>query len=326
MYLYCGENRQDPATIVRLERQAEQAGIAVVKVFDSHGLRVMDKMSEGRPHNGCIIEASPIPQLPLKSLGAVVEEPARGFNVARAHQSLEEAQINGISDFIESSFPPNRKPFFLLLDQIQDPGNLGAILRSAAFLGVNAVGMTSTNSASLTSTAIKAAAGASEVLNLFNVVSILDFLTRSKEEGWVIYAAVAPTSRPRQSKHLMLDRLDSYDPLSTTPTILVVGSEGEGLTNKTKRMADYEVSIPNHSENPLMDSLNVSVATGILCSAFLKKQHTDGKFDNLFEINEDVSEDIIEDKSEDIVEDQSEDIVEDKPEDTPEDKPDVLII
>ncbi|OTA95099.1 hypothetical protein M434DRAFT_394154 [Hypoxylon sp. CO27-5] len=290
LYLYCGENRRDASRVTGLERKAEKAGVPVTKVMDSDGLRMMDKMSEGRPHNGCILEASPLPQLPVKSLGSVTEEPTSGFNVTLAYQSSEEAQVNGTSNFIKTDLPPNRKPFVLLLDGIQDPGNLGAILRSAAFLGVNAVGITKGHSATLTSVALKASAGASEVIKLFSTDSILDFLTRSKEEGWLVYAAVAPTDRPRGGKHVTLDRIDSYDPLSNSPTILVIGSEGEGLTGKTRRMADYEVSIPNQSGLTIVDSLNVSVATGILCSAFLKKQHAGGEFDKVIEPQDDESQ------------------------------------
>ncbi|KAI1416093.1 hypothetical protein F5Y13DRAFT_154556 [Hypoxylon sp. FL1857] len=290
LYLYCGENRKDESRITGLEKKAEQAGVPVTKVTDSDGLRMMDKMSEGRPHNGCILEASPLPQLPVKSLSILTEEPTSGFVVTLAHQSSEEAHVNGISNFIEYDLPPNRKPFVLLLDGIQDPGNLGAILRSAAFLGVNAVAITKGYSATLTSVALKASAGASEVVKLFSVDSVLDFLTRSKEEGWLVYAAVAPTDRPRGGKHVTLDRVDSYDPLSISPTILVIGSEGEGLTGRTRRMADYEVSIPNRSGFPIVESLNVSVATGILCSAFLKKQHTGGEFDKVIEPQEDESQ------------------------------------
>ncbi|KAI0881701.1 Alpha/beta knot methyltransferase [Annulohypoxylon maeteangense] len=287
LYLYCGENRQDISQTAGLERQATRAGIPVVQVIDSDGLRRMDKMSEGRPHNGCILEASPLPQLPVKHLGALAE---KGFHVMLNHQSVEEAQINGTDDFIRCDLPANRKPFILLLDRIQDPGNLGSILRTAAFLGVNAIGITKGHSATLNSIASKASAGASEVMKLFSVDSILNFLTRSKENDWVVYAAVAPTGRPKGGKHLFLDRVDTYDPLSTSPTILVVGSEGEGLTKDTRRLADYEVSIPNNANSPLVESLNVGVATGILCSAFLKNQHSGGQFDKILEINEKESE------------------------------------
>ncbi|KAI0108514.1 hypothetical protein F4814DRAFT_428316 [Daldinia grandis] len=290
LYVYYGDSAQLASRIVGLERKATQAGIPITKVEGTAGLRMMDKMSEGRPHNGFILEASPLPQLPVRSLGPLTEEPARGFTLELAHQTAEEAQVNGTSNFVKYVLPPNRNPFVLLLDSIQDPGNLGAILRSAAFLGVNAIGITKGHSATLNSIAVKASAGASEITQLFSIGSICDFLTKSKEAGWVVYAAVAPTGRPRESKNITLDRLGTYDPLSSEPTILVVGSEGEGLDKKTRRIADFEISIPNHSGSTMVDSLNVSVATAIICSAFLKNQHTGGAFDKVIGVKDDESD------------------------------------
>ncbi|KAI6089952.1 Alpha/beta knot methyltransferase [Hypoxylon rubiginosum] len=291
LYLYCGENRQKISQIAGLETWANRCGVLITKVEDRDGLRMMDKMSDGRPHNGCVLEASPLPQLPLKALGAVSEDPAKpGFSLELAHQSREEAQVNGAPDFIKTQLPAGRRPFVLLLDKILDPGNLGAILRSAAFLGVNAVAITKGSSATITSVALKASAGASEVLTIFSVNSTIDFLTRSKESGWMVYAAV-PSFRSGGNKQLTLDRVESFDPLSVHPTILVVGSEGEGLEKRVRRTADYEVSIPNNSGLNMVDSLNVSVAAGVLCTSFLKKQYSESKFDeNVLEAQEDESQ------------------------------------
>ncbi|KAI2625619.1 hypothetical protein GGR54DRAFT_592396 [Hypoxylon sp. NC1633] len=291
LYLYCGEHRRQVSLDESLERRATQVGVPIIKVTNNEGLRMMDKMSESRPHNSIVLEASAIPQLPLKALGPAVEEPSPGFDLELAHQSIEEAEVNGTSDFFECPLPPGRKPFVLLLDSIQDPGNLGAIVRSAMFLGVNAIVTTKRNSASMTSVAVKASSGASEVMKMFSIDSTLDFINRSKELGWVVYAAVAPASRPRGSKHITLDRVDSYDPLSTDPTILVIGSEGEGLTKPTRRLADFEVSIPNNARSGVVDSLNVSAATAILCSAFLKKQFSSSKFDKILEEKDDDEDD-----------------------------------
>ncbi|KAI4866764.1 hypothetical protein F4820DRAFT_416064 [Hypoxylon rubiginosum] len=290
LYLYCGENRQKISQTTGLETLANRCGVPITKVEDRDGLRMMDKMSEARPHNGCVLEASPLPQLPLKALGVVSEDPTNpGFSLELAHQSSEEAQVNGSPEFIKTQLPSGRQPFILLLDKILDPGNLGAILRSAAFLGVNAVAITKGSSATITSIAVKASAGASEVLTLFSINSTIDFLTRSKESGWMVYAAV-PSLRFGGNKQLTLDRVESYDPLSVHPTILVVGSEGEGLEKRVRRTADYEVSIPNHSGFTMVDSLNVSVATGVLCSSFLKKQYSESKFDKVLEVQEDESQ------------------------------------
>ncbi|KAI1133301.1 RNA methyltransferase [Nemania abortiva] len=287
LYIYSGDDRRNLSQDDMLAKLAQQKGVEVVKV-PNDGLRMMDKMSGGRPHNGCVLEASSLPQLPLKALGPVSEDPKKpGFQVEMAHQSSEEAKINGTSDFVSYQLPKGRNPFILLLDGILDPGNLGAILRTAAFLGVNGIAITKDSSATLTAVALKASAGASEVATLFSVSSTLDFLTRSKENGWLVYAAVPATKRSKGNSHLTVDRVETYDPLSLQPTVLVIGSEGEGLTKPVRRQADHEVSIPSPAGGFLsvVDSLNVSVATGILCSAFLKKQSS-----GLIEIEEEPSE------------------------------------
>ncbi|KAI0451701.1 RNA methyltransferase [Xylaria acuta] len=284
LYIYNGDDRRNVSQDDMLANLARQKGIEVNKV-PNDGLRMMDKMSGGRPHNGCVLEASPLPRLPLKALGPLSEDPGRpGFHLELSHQSSEEAEINGTSDFVSYQLPKERNPFVLLLDGILDPGNLGAILRTAAFLGVNGIAITNGSSAPLTAVALKASAGASEVMTLFSVNSTVDFLARSKENGWVVYAAVPSTKRSKGNSHLTVDRVETYDPLSSQPTVLVIGSEGEGLTKPVRRQADHEVSIPSPSSGFLnvVDSLNVSVATGILCSAFLKKQ-TSG----MIEIEED---------------------------------------
>ncbi|KAK8069567.1 hypothetical protein PG994_006183 [Apiospora phragmitis] len=269
---------------IHLEKLAMAKDIRVQKIRDRDGLRSMDKMAGGRPHNGCVLEASPLPQLPLKALGPLSEDPDKpGFGVELTHQSAEDAAINGSPDFIPYRGPRDRKPFILLLDGILDPGNLGAILRTAGFLGVTGVAITKHSSASLTPVALKASAGASEVIPLYSVDSTLGFIELSKEAGWMIYAAVAAGPRSRGNSHLTLERLESYDPLSSQPAILMVGSEGEGLGKPVRRAADFEVSIPGAAGLlSTVDSLNVSVATGILCSSFLKKSQG-------FEIQEEAS-------------------------------------
>lgn len=273
-YVYSGEDRQTLSQDEGLLRLAKSREIECVTVQGQQGLRMLDKMSAGRPHNGCILEASPLPQIPVKGLGVTAEEGDRqGFYLELAHQSAEETLVNGSSAFVTYDLPPGRHPLVLLLDGILDPGNLGAILRSAAFLGVNAVAITKDSSAGLTPVALKASAGAAEVMTLFSVKTTLSFLEQSKESGWMVYAAVPSTSRMRNNSHLTLDRVESYDPLSSQPTILVIGSEGEGLAKQVRRVSDHEVSIPSASGLfDAVDSLNASVATALLCQSFLKKQ------------------------------------------------------
>ncbi|KAI2630144.1 RNA methyltransferase [Xylaria nigripes] len=267
LYIYSGDGRQKESEDGALERLAQLKNVKIRKISNKD-LRMMDKMAEGRPHNGCVLEASPLPQLPVKALGELSTDTPR-FRVELDHQSKEDEKINGAPDFIKYQSFKNRKPLVLLLDGILDPGNLGGILRTAAFLGINEVAITNHSSAPLTAVSLKASSGASEALTLLSVNSPVDFLTKSRHNGWVVYAAVPSASKG--NSHMTVDRIESYDPLASQPTILVIGSEGKGISKQVRRSADHEVSIPSLALHPEIDSLNVSVATGIICAAFVKK-------------------------------------------------------
>ncbi|KAL2071564.1 hypothetical protein VTL71DRAFT_12799 [Oculimacula yallundae] len=270
LYIYNGENRLEESRDERLKRLAKQNGIEVVRVGNDW-IRLLDKMSGGRPHNGYILEASPLPRLPVTHLGEYKSNNGEeGFEIALDHQSREEAAINGTSNFIRTTATQTgRKPLVLLLDGIVDPGNMGGIIRTASFLGVSAIAISNRNSAPMTPVTLKASAGASENITLFSVSKPAGFLVDSKAAGWKVYAAVAPTQNHygaiRQS--VSTDELD--DPLSEAPSILMLGGEGDGLRGLLKSKADVELYIQGSGQAFNVDSLNVSVAAGILCNSFL---------------------------------------------------------
>ncbi|TKA69137.1 hypothetical protein B0A49_06316 [Cryomyces minteri] len=110
---------------------------------------------------GCILETSPLPRLPIQSLGRALLDTSE-FQVALTHQSAEEKAVNGTDTVVPYSSQGWRYPFVLLLDGIVDPGNMGAILRTAYYLGVDAVAISKRTSAPLSPVALKAAAGAAE--------------------------------------------------------------------------------------------------------------------------------------------------------------------
>jgi 21S rRNA (GM2251-2'-O)-methyltransferase len=272
LYIYTGENREDIDQDARLEMLAKRNGVEVVRA-GNEWLRVMDKMSGGRPHNGYILEASPLPRLPVTGLGELMTVDAQdGFEVSIEYQSKEEAEVNGTSNFV--NIQRNRhgkKPLVLLLDSIMDPGNLGGILRTAAFLGVTAIAISARNSASFTPVVLKASAGASEDVTLFTVKNPAGFVGNSKKAGWKVFAAVAPAEKhdPARPAPISTEQLD--DPLSEDPCILMLGSEGEGLRWNLRSKADVDLYIEGSRQSHNVDSLNVSVAAGILCSSFLKR-------------------------------------------------------
>ncbi|TLD06039.1 uncharacterized protein PgNI_08593 [Pyricularia grisea] len=268
LYIYDGLNRSRNPNDVVIEKLAEKRGVKVTKLGEGHQ-RLMSKMSEGRPHNNFVLEASPVPQPPIEALGPLSGEASRpGFEVSLGHQTAEDLEINGSSNFVETE-GGRHQPLVLLLDRILDPGNLGNILRTASFLGVSAVVISQRNSATLTPVALKAAAGASETLPLFACENPAGFLHNSKEAGWKVYAAVAPSRSRKESEQDVYD-IEDLDPLATNPCLLVVGSEGDGLPTMIKTKSDHTVTIPNSSGAHTIDSLNVSVATGLLCGAFLR--------------------------------------------------------
>ncbi len=142
-----------------------------------------------------------------------------------------------------------KKPNFLLaLDQIQDPQNFGSIIRTAAFMGVQGVVYTKHHSAHLTAVAIKAAAGGVEWVPLVQITNLSTAMERIKENGfWVVGGDDKGE-----------DILTSVD--FTYPTLIVIGSEGEGLRRLVKEKCDHLVAIPQMGA---ISSLNASVATGI---------------------------------------------------------------
>jgi 21S rRNA (GM2251-2'-O)-methyltransferase len=272
LYIYSGENRENADRDAAMERLAKRNDVSIVQV-DQNGIRLMDKMSGGRPHNGYVLETSPLPRLPVTGLGELTAQDGKeGFTVSVDYQSREEAAVNGTENFIPlARSASGRKPFVLLLDSIVDPGNLGGIIRTASFLGVSAIAISTRNSASFTPVVLKASAGASENVVLFSVNKPAGFIADSKLNGWKAYAAVAPSGKRDSSMPPSITTDDLDNPLADEPCILMLGNEGEGLRWNLRSKADIELAIQGSTNAGGVDSLNVSVATGILCTAFLRQ-------------------------------------------------------
>ena len=140
-------------------------------------------------------------------------------------------------------------PLVLVLDNITDPRNFGACLRTANAAGVDVVIVPKRNSAPLSAVAMKTAQGGAEDLFIVQVTNLARTLTWLKEQGVWLFGADADGDEVWQS-------LDSV-----TATALVMGSEGRGLRRLTRSLCDKLVSIPMLGK---VESLNVSVASGIL--------------------------------------------------------------
>ena len=142
---------------------------------------------------------------------------------------------------------------------------------------MDAVAISNHNSASLTPVALKASAGASEIVPLVTLSHPRAFLEESLSNGWKFYGAVTKTTSVNEGQTaLSLTDLDT--PARDHPCIIGLGGEGEGLSKTLQRKADFLLSIEGQGKRvDHVDSLNVSVAAGLLCEAFLRKPMKESK-------------------------------------------------
>ena len=162
-----------------------------------------------------------------------------------------------VSDILNLAAEKGEKPFVVVLDGVEDPHNLGSIIRSADCAGAHGVILGKHRSAPVTAAAVKASAGASEHMKIARVVNISAALEELKAAGlWIAGADMGGQSM--------------YDQDMTGAFALVIGNEGEGLSRLVRERCDYLVSIPMNGH---VDSLNAGVAAGIL---LFEKKHQDG--------------------------------------------------
>ncbi|KAK4503949.1 hypothetical protein PRZ48_004864 [Zasmidium cellare] len=239
--------------------------------------KLLNRMSDGRPHNGVLLEASKLPTPPVLSLGKPISRDST-IPLNLAQQSAEDAEINGTPETIHSVANSWRHPLIVLLDGITDPGNLGNILRTCHFYGVDAVAVATNTCANLSSAVLaKASSGACEAVRLLSLPQPSNFAYESARNGWKIYASVAPTPDVvSQSTHLTTASVATASPLAKHPCILMLGAEGEGLRENLRNRAHATVSIERGKKikgtpDVGVDSINVGVAAGVLMDAFLRK-------------------------------------------------------
>ncbi|MDD5460936.1 MAG: 23S rRNA (guanosine(2251)-2'-O)-methyltransferase RlmB [Methylococcales bacterium] len=146
---------------------------------------------------------------------------------------------------------------FLVLDNVQDPHNLGACLRTADATGVHGVIITKDNATRITPTVCKVASGAAETVPVYQVTNLSRTLRWLKSEGLWIMGAAGETAQT------------FYKADFTVPVALVVGAEGKGLRRLTKEQCDVLVSVPMLGQ---VESLNLSVATGVLLYEVLRQR------------------------------------------------------
>ncbi|KAK3678880.1 hypothetical protein LTR78_001333 [Recurvomyces mirabilis] len=282
--LHLQQRSTAPNSILRM---AEKAKIPIDR---NASVRFLDTVSDNRPHNGVVLDASRLPAPPVLALGKPdVKTGAIGLTLDR--QSAEDVLINGSSASLDLPAPSQagRHPFIIMLDGILDEGNLGSIMRTAHFYGADAVAIATATCASINSPIVaKASSGACEAVKLLGLPKPSSFVLDSAKAGWRVYAAVAPGDEgsggapgDRKQMRVSTREVARESPLRDKPVILMLGAEGEGLRANLVNKAHCLISIERGAVGDGVvdvgvDSLNVGVAAGVLMEAFLRTSKEPG--------------------------------------------------
>ncbi len=223
--------RAQRVTAIRVSPRADDRLTALVRMAEAQGIPVrraqgdeLDRFAKGGAHQGVVAD-------------------------------VQESASVGVEDLVIGA---SGAPLIVVLDQIEDPHNVGAILRTADAAGCDGVVRQSRHAARLDGAAAKASAGALAHVKIAEVVNIARALEDLKQVGvWTVGLAG--------------DAQKSYDELDLTlPTALVVGAEGTGLRRLVRDRCDWLVSIPMAGH---VQSLNVSVAAGIALFEARRQRH-----------------------------------------------------
>lgn len=218
--LYILDGSQD-GPIMTIKREAKKQDV-MIKYVDKERL---DQLSETGKHQGVIAVAA----------------------------AYEYAQVE---DMLALAREKNEPPFLFLLDNIEDPHNLGAIIRTANLAGAHGVIIPKNRAVGLTATVARTSAGALNYTPVAKVTNMAKTIESLKEEGlWFVCADMGGTR--------MYD-LDLKGPIG-----LVIGNEGDGVSRLVRESCDYVASIPMKGD---IDSLNASVAAGVLAFEIVRQR------------------------------------------------------
>ena len=178
----------------------------------------------------------------------------------RAHQGVI-AQVaayeySTVEEILARAEEKGEPPFLILLDNVEDPHNLGAIIRTANLAGAHGVIIPKRRAVGLTSTVAKTSAGAINYTPVAQVTNIVRTIEELKEKGiWFVCADMGGETM--------------YDLDLTGPMGLVIGNEGEGVSRLVREACDFTASIPMKGD---IDSLNASVAAGVLAYEIVRQR------------------------------------------------------
>jgi 23S rRNA (guanosine2251-2'-O)-methyltransferase len=230
--------------------EALKAGREINKILlleNSHGSTVMEIISKARAQ-GILIQS-----VPKAKLDAI----AQGRNHQGVIAYLAAKEYVDLEVIVEAANNSPRPGLILVLDEIEDPHNLGSILRSADAVGAHGVVIPKRRAVPLTATVAKASAGAIEHIPVARVNNISQTIEALKKIGyWVVGTDV--------NGEQLYHQVDM-----TGPTVIVIGNEGKGLGEVIKKRCDHLVRLPMVGQ---VQSLNAGVAAGILLYEVLRQR------------------------------------------------------
>ena len=230
--------------------EAFRAGRTVERLYVQEGLKdgpILSILREQAKHPETILERVPKSRLDqLSTTGAHQGVIARVAAFAYAQ----------VDDILEAARRKGEDPFIVLLDGVEDPHNLGAIIRTANLAGAHGVILPKRRSAGLSAAAVRASAGAVHHTPVARVTNLGTTIDDLKKEGlWFVCADMGGELMYRQNL--------------SGPIGLVVGSEGDGVSRLLKEKCDFIAAIPMQGD---IDSLNVSVAAGVLAYEIVRQR------------------------------------------------------
>lgn len=237
---------------------------------------VMEALKSGRPINkifvakgerqGSIREVIALAREKRLVIQEVEMSKMDGMTNGQKHQgivaSIPPVAYAELDDILAKATSPDQTPFLVLLDELEDPHNVGAILRTSDAAGVHGVLMPKRRSCSLSSTVAKTSAGAVEYVPVARIGNVSQTLEELKKTGmWIVGAD-------------MDGEKNYYEADLTGPIVVVVGNEGKGMGRLTKEHCDFVVRIPMLGK---ISSLNASVACSLLLYEVVRQREMKNK-------------------------------------------------
>jgi len=208
---------------------------AIIELARQKGVRIafedkswMDRKTEGARHQGVLCYAA-------------------AMDTYDSEDILEQAKSPGL---------------LVVLDGIEDPHNLGAVLRSAEAAGVDGVFLPKHRSANLSATVVKASAGAASHVKVARIPNVAQLIESLKKKGYWVVGLDADADKP------------IWDADLTVPTVLILGNEGSGLHRLVRKKCDFVVSLPVFGK---VGSYNVSVAAGMALYEVVRQRAARGQ-------------------------------------------------